>query len=179
MTYKQTSIGLFVITFIAILYLYYNSFAAPTIVYVDTNQLLENYEGMKEARQAYQEKANQWQANIDTLKAELDREVQQYQSSKKNMTRKEQDLNQKLIETKRKQFIDYQKGIQQKSQQEDYQMTEQVLTEVNTFIEAYGKQKGYTMILGANASGSIIYAKEPLDITEALQQALNDNYMGL
>jgi outer membrane protein len=41
------------------------------IVYVDSVKLLNEYKGMVEARAAYQKKAGTWQANIDTLTAEL------------------------------------------------------------------------------------------------------------
>lgn len=148
------------------------------IVYVDTTVLLENYEGMKEARAAFQQKAVLWQANIDTLKSELDQKVRAFESEQATMTAKEKALSQELIKTKQQQLVDYQQGIQQKYQQEDYAMTEQVLTQVNAFIASYGKEKGYKMILGANNSGNIVYAREALDITADLQKALNDNYLG-
>lgn len=156
----------------------YSIFLENDVVYVDSNKLLENYAGMKTARQEFQKKATQWQANIDTLKAELDREIKNYEASKNGMSTKERELSEKLISTKRQQFIDYQKGIQQKSQQEDYQMTEQLLVEVNAFIADYGKKHGYTLILGANNSGNIVYGEDYLDITDQLQEALNANYQG-
>ena len=180
MTFKQIAVGLFTILIILQLFSLYNqNLKAAEIVYVDSNKLLENYQGMQAARQAFQQKASIWQANIDTLKAELDREIRSYETGKSSMSAKERSLNEELIKTKRQQFIDYQQGIQQKSQQEDYQMTEQVLIEVNTFIEQYGKQHGYKMVLGANNSGNIVYGEETLDITDELQEALNAQYQGL
>lgn len=178
MTSKQLSIGLFTVLIILNLVFAYFQFLAPAkVVYVDSNKLMESYEGMKAARQQFQQKATQWQANIDTLRSELERTIQKYEADKAGMTTKERSLNEELINTKQKQFIDYQKGIQQQSQQEDYQMTEQVLVEVNAFIEEYGKKNGYTMILGTG-NGNIVYAKDALDITEKLTEALNANYLG-
>ena len=180
MTFKQVATGLFTVLIILQLFIVYGLYLKPsTIVYVDSNVLLENYEGMKAARQSFQRKASEWQANIDTLRVELDKQIKAYESEKAGMTAKEKELSEKLIQTKQQQFVDYQKGIQQKSQQEDFQMTQQVLTEVNTFIEEYGLKKGYTIILGANNSGNIVYAEERLDITAELQGALSRNYQGL
>ncbi|MEQ8627856.1 OmpH family outer membrane protein [Ekhidna sp.] len=178
MTFKQVTIGLLAIVLIIQGVCLYTLFMDKKVVYVDTNVLLENYEGMKVARQEFQQKATQWQANLDTLRSELNREIQNYEAGKSGMSTKERELNEKLIGTKQQQLVDYQKGIQQKSQQEDYQMTEQILAEVNAFIESYGKKKGYTYILGANNSGNIVYAEDYLDITEELQEALNKNYQG-
>lgn len=180
MTFKQISVGLFVVLFILQAFSLYNHYLKPTeMVYVDSNKLLENYPGMQAARQEFKQKAAVWQSNIDTLKSELDAEIKKHEAEKARMSKKEKTLSEELIQTKRKQFVDYQKGIQQKSQQEDYQMTEQILSEVNLFIEEYAKQKGYEIILGANNSGNIVYAKDHIDITEELQKALNDRYQGL
>lgn len=178
MTFKQLTYGLFAIIIVALGICLYKLFMEQKIVYVETNKLLENYEGMKSARLEFQQKATQWQANIDTLQAELEREIQNHEATKSGMTSKERELSEKLIATKRQQFVDYQNGIQQKSQQEDFQMTEKVLTEINAFIESYGKEKGYDLILGANNSGNIVYANDYLDITDELQQELNANYLG-
>lgn len=179
MTHKQLTVGLFTIVLVTQVFCMYFFFFQKRTVYVDSNKLLENYQGMTDARKEFQKKAVQWQANIDTLKVELDRDIKKYESEKSKMSDKEKELSEKLLSNKKQQFIDYQKGIQQKSQQEDYQMTERLLTEVNAFIEEYGKRQGYTMILGANSSGNIVYAEDYLDITEELQEALNVNYKGI
>lgn len=180
MTFKQIAIGLFSILMVLQLVGLYNQFFKPSdVVYLDANKLLENYEGMKAARQDFQAKALQWQANIDTLKLEFEGEVKKYNATKASMSKKEKELNEELLRTKQKQLVDYQQGIQQKSQQEDQQMTERVLSEVNTFIEDYGKKKGYNIILGATQMGNLVYADEVLDITTELQEVLNASYIGI
>lgn len=179
MTSKKLVVGLFsIVIAVQTVTLYFVFFKSNEVVYVDTNVLLEQYDGMKVARQQFQLKATQWQANIDTLKSELEKSIKKYEAERSQMSPKEKELNEELINTKRQQFVDYQKGIQQKSQQEDYGMTENVLGQVNNFIESYGKKNGYTIILGANNSGNIVYAEDQLDITPDLQKALNDNYRG-
>ncbi|MEQ9404090.1 MAG: OmpH family outer membrane protein [Cyclobacteriaceae bacterium] len=175
---NKLTITVIVLVILHLITFYFLFLKPAKVVYVDSNLLLENYEGMKAARQQFQQKAVQWQANIDTLKSEVEKEIAKYEQEKAGMTAKERSLSEELLKTKQQQFIDYQKGIQQKSQQEDFQMTEKVLSEVNTFIEEYGKRKGYTLILGTTSAGNIVYAEEYLDITEALQNELNDRYLG-
>ncbi len=48
------------------------------IVYVQSNELIYNYEGMKEAQQHFQKKHNVWQANLDTLQLDFQRAVNKY-----------------------------------------------------------------------------------------------------
>lgn len=179
MTNKQLNTGLLTIILVTnLVFGYFIFFKNSQVVYVDSHALLESYEGMKTARQEFQQKATQWQANIDTLKAELDQTIRAHEAEKQSMSKKELALSQELIQTKQKQFLDYQRAIQQQSQQEDAKMTEAVLVEINAFVEAYGKKKGYQIIFGATNMGNIVYAQDALNVTNELQAALNANYLG-
>ena len=51
-----------------------------------------------------------------------------------------------------------------------------LLLKVKRNIEAYGKEKGYTFILGANSGGSVLYGKESKEITKELTEYLNKKY---
>lgn len=153
-------------------------FSQPKIAYVDANVLLDNYEGMKTAKAVYQEKAQQWQANMDTLTKEFQQAVEAFEGGKASMTQKEQELSKQLISSKRDQLRDYQKAIQQQSQQEDLQITQRVLSEVNGMIQDYAEEKGYDLILGATGSGNIVYGDQPMDITQELVEVLNAKFSG-
>ena len=137
------------------------------IAYVDTNKLLNNYEGMKAARAAYQQKAGTWKANIDTLAAEVKQEIMTYEKEQSAMSAKERELAQKLIQTKQQQLADYQRAIQDQAAQEDQQMTASVLTQVNAYLVEYGQNHQYKLILAATDMGNIVYAQEGIDITDA------------
>ena len=43
-------------------------------------------------------------------------------------------------------------------------------------IRAYGKDNGYTYILGGGEGGSVIYGDEAKDVTDAILKILNDKY---
>lgn len=162
---------------IAILSNFYTPFSSK-IVYVDSGLLLDQYQGMVDARADYQKKAGAWQANIDTLQSEVTRAIMDYEKEVSKMTDKEKKLSQELIRTKQKQFQDYQQAIKQQSQQEDGVMTQKVLDKVNAFLQAYGKSKSYKIILGTG-QGNIVYAQDGLDITDEVLKLLNDDYLGI
>ena len=165
--------------FISIASSLYFYLAPPAkLVYVDTALLLDQYEGMVDARADFQKKAAAWQANIDTLQSEVTGKIMDYEKEVSRMTDKEKKLSQELIRTKQKQFKDYQQAIQQQYQQEDGAMTQKVLERVNAFIKAYGDKHSYKIILGTG-QGNIVYAEESLDITEEVVKLLNEDYLGL
>ncbi|WKN45338.1 OmpH family outer membrane protein [Tunicatimonas pelagia] len=146
------------------------------VAYVDSVKLLAEYRGMADAQQAYQKKAIQWQANIDTLKQEMQVVQAKYQEQKTLKTTTLAQTEQEL-KSKQQQLVNYQRAIQEKVTQEDQQMTQQVLSQVNSLVEEYGKKHGYRVILVANGSGTIAYAQEGADLTSELLKVLNEAYI--
>jgi outer membrane protein len=176
---QRISLGIGVISLLAIISLSVYVFSTPQkLVYVDSAKLVNEYEGMKTARAAYQQKATSWKANIDTLTAEVQKQIFAYEKEVSKMTAKEKQLSQELIRTKQKQLMDYQQAMNTQAQQEDQKMTGDVLTQINAYLKKYGKAKGYKIVMAATEYGNIAYADEGLDITADVLVGLNKEYAG-
>lgn len=67
---------------------------------------------------------------------------------------------------------------EQKIQMESQTQMDSLLSKVKKNIKEYGKQKGYTFILGANDGGSVLYGTEKKDITKEVTEYLNNQYKG-
>jgi outer membrane protein len=143
------------------------------IAYIDTAKLMNEYEGMKQARVEYRKKAQIWQANIDTLVNEMQVQIQEHEKNSKSMTIKENELSRQLIRTKQQQLGEYQKAIQEKARQADMEMTQQVLSTVNAYLQDYGKTHKYKIILATTEAGNIVYGEQGLDITEDVLKGLH------
>jgi outer membrane protein len=147
-------------------------------VYVDSQKLVNGYQGMLDARKVYQQKATTWKANIDTLANEVQQQIFKYEKESSKMTTKERELSTELIRTKQKQLAEYQQAMNNQAQQEDSKMTTDVLTQVNAYIKKYGEANGYKIILAATEYGNLAYADEALDVTEEVLNGLNQEYAG-
>lgn len=169
-----TTLNLLAIIFLGTYFFY----TQQSVVYVDSNKLVNGYQGMIDARKVYQEKAITWRANIDTLANEVQQQIFQYEKESSKMTAKERELSQELIRTKQKQLAEYQQAMNNQAQQEDSKMTTDVLTQVNVYLKKYGEQKGYTIILAATEYGNLAYADDALDITTEVLEGLNKEYQG-
>ena len=148
------------------------------IVYVDSNQLINNYKGMQDARKAYQQKATSWKSNIDTLASEVQKQIMAYEKESARLTAKERQLSQELIRTKQKQLMEYQQAMNTQAQQEDAKMTGDVVTQINAYLKKYGKGKGYNIVMAATESGNIASADDGLNVTEEVLEGLNKEYTG-
>ncbi|MEM7552003.1 MAG: OmpH family outer membrane protein [Bacteroidota bacterium] len=175
---KLERIGLALLT-VALVSLYALYFTSKTeLVYVDTNKLLNNYQGMLDARKEYQQKASSWKANVDTLMNEVQLQIMDYERESASLTKKEKELSKELIRTKQQQLQDYQKAIQSQAQNEDFQMTQSVIEQVNKYLKTYGESRSYKIILAATDAGNIVYAQDGLDITDEVLEGLNKEYRG-
>ena len=165
-----------IITGSVIFLLFSYFFKNDKIAYVDSARIINEYKGSAEAKKAFQSKAQVWQTNIDTLTNEVKHSIQKYEKSIATMSPKEQDLNKQLIQSKQKQLADYQRAIQENAKEEDGKLTQSIVSEINAYLAIYGKKHNYKMILIANQSGTIAYAREGLDITSQVIEDLNSEY---
>jgi outer membrane protein len=162
-------IGLIVIS----LFLFSKS---PKIVYVDSIKVLSGYKGMEYAKKEYDVKVSVWNANLDTLKMEMEIKFQEYETKRLKLSVKEKELMEELLETKRQQYLNYQQMVAEKMKKEDQELTAKVHTKVNDYLKRYGEQKGYAFILGANQYGSIVYAENAVNITDEVIEGLNKEF---
>ena len=176
---KPFTLTLWSILAIAVGLLYYLHFSSQKIVYVDAARLVNNYQGMIDAREAFKKKTAVWQANRDTLAKDVEVQVNNYRQNQATMSKKEKALAEELIRTRQKQLDDYRNATDTMAQQEDSEMTANVLAQVNNYLQEYGKQHNYRIILAATEYGNVAYAAKGLDITDDILERLNNRYEGL
>jgi outer membrane protein len=83
-----------------------------------------------------------------------------------------------MLGQQQQQFLQYQQAIDEKIQEEDSKMMQEVLNQVNSFVESYALQNDYDLILGTTMSGNVLFGDKSLDITDALLAELNSHYKG-
>lgn len=147
--------------FICVTSLLITCISCQKVGYVNPNKMTQGYHGFKAQQLIYSDKVRNWQQHIDSLNSELQA---QNKSHAANLTTKEQQL------------LRYRNAIQQQAQQENQLLTKAVLEEINAYLKQYGKNHGYTFILGATESGNIVYAAEGTDITEDALKGINAQY---
>ena len=76
---RNVLLALFALLFVGLSGLYYLHFSEQKIVYVDSARLINGYQGMLDARNAYQKKAQIWQGNVDTLANEVQKAITDYE----------------------------------------------------------------------------------------------------
>jgi len=156
-------------------YSYYTK-ANATIVYVDINELIEGYKRTPIEQANFEVKAAQLSANRDSLVKDWQGELKQYEKERAKMTQRELALKQELLSNKQQQINQYQQAVEQQISDAQQQMNQKVISDINRYIQEYGKEHQYPIIFGASGAGNIMYAKESTNLTPIVLEGLNQKF---
>ncbi|GAC1600765.1 MAG: hypothetical protein NVS3B25_28370 [Hymenobacter sp.] len=146
------------------------------IVYLESGKMLDGYQGMKDARKAFEGKARGWEKQNQGLVAGFKTAVEAYQKQAATLTAEQRAATEQKLQAQQQQVGQQQQQLQAQAQQEEAKLTQTVLESVNKKVEAYGKAHGYKLILVAAPSGTIAYGQKDLDITAPVLAYLNAEY---
>ncbi|GAB3300534.1 OmpH family outer membrane protein [Hymenobacter humi] len=146
------------------------------IVYVESSKMLDGYQGMKDARKAFEGKARNWERQNQAMLTSFKSAVEAYQKQAPSLTAEQRAATEQKLQEQQQQVGQKQQQLQAQAQEEEAKLTQKVLESVNKKVEAYGKAQGYKMILIAAPSGTIAYGQKDLDVTAPVLAYLNAEY---
>lgn len=146
------------------------------IAFVDNTKLLNEYQEKKDIENKLKEQISKYEKKRDSISMAFQAEAKAFDAEARNLA---QNVAQKRYNELMQKSQILQQHLQQEEQKiqlESQTQMDSLLTKVKKFIKEYGKEKGYTFILGANEGGSILYGEEKKDITEDIVKSLNEKY---
>ena len=147
------------------------------IGYVDNGKVINGYQAKKDIEEKYNKKQQEFQKHTDSIGQAFQLEAQEVQSKFSSMSKSKQQEQYQFLGQK-------QKMLQQQIQSEQQQMQQAFQTEIDSaiakvkgFVKKYGKNHGYTYILGTSDNvASILYGTEENDLSQIVIDSLNANY---
>ena len=148
------------------------------IAFVDNGEVINDYQMKIDIEDKFKLKDEAFKKRMDSIGKAFQTEAQSVSLEAQKLPQNEQqEVYQALTQR--------QQGLQQQFQYEQQQIQQlfnqeidSVIVKVKEFVGDYGKDNGYTYILGKNEAGSVMFGKEENDISEAITKALNDAYKG-
>lgn len=146
------------------------------IGYVDQVKVMDEYQEKIDVEQEYQQENEAFNKRRDSISMAFQQEAQELQE-------RSQRLSQSKAQGEMQEFQQRAQAIGQQLQQVEQRLRMQgqsrmdsVVSKVRDEIRAYGKENGYTFILGGGDGGSVIYGEEGKDLTEEILNRLNAQY---
>ena len=170
------TLGLNLILCIIVGYLFFRP-DTPNIGYVDSAKLLNEYRAMIDARKEFQTKSKSWQSNVDTLSLEVQSAARAYNRKSANLSNAERSQALSRLKLRQEQLLQYQRSVQQSAKEQNDKLTEEVISQINKYLQDYGRQQHYDFILVATQAGNIAYAREGTDLTNEVLIDLNKDYI--
>jgi len=147
------------------------------IAYIDNGKVINEYQEKIDIEEKFKIKDEAFKKRTDSIGKAFQLEAQDFQLKSKKMSQK--NAQEKYQELGQKQQL-----LQQQIQFEQQQLTsafqeelDSVIVGVKKFVHNYGKDNGYTFILGtSDGAASVLYGKDENNISQTIIDALNSAY---
>ena len=143
------------------------------VVYVEMGKIYEGFSLSKELNTELQNVLGTRKQLTDSLLQDLTKQADELKlQTKKTMVDVERVA-------KVEQVYLYKKEMMEKDNQAiSANYNDKIWNQINQYIADYGKEKGLTLVLGANGQGNIMYGDETKNVTEEVIAYLNSRYNG-
>lgn len=151
--------------------------ASESIVYVNSDSLLNNYEYFKEVKDKFQEKSKKAQSDLTAKGTAFQREVADYQKNAGTLSADQRANTEERLARKQQELATYNQNAGNALANEEAVENEKLYNKVAEFLKIYAKSKGYKIVLTYSKSNpTVLYADESLDVTKAVVEGLNAEY---
>ena len=193
------SLTLNIILFIGLGYLYYLHFSvkddpfessrktpeAPLlknstrIAYIDTDSILSHYKLAIEKSRSLESKGNRMEAEIRTKQGQYEKDATYFQQQVQAQSISEesaQEIYSQLIQEQQK-IIEMQELYSTELAMEERGINLMLIDSLSSFLQRLNRSNYYDYILGYSKGGNIFLANERFNITNAVIEGLNKEYV--
>lgn len=153
--------------------------SAGSIVYFDLDRVLDQYDMANDKRSEVETKVATIQKEVNRRQKNLEDGINDFQNkiNKGLMTSVAAQAQQQKLQEQQAAFEQFAQQKQAEILEEQQVMMNILADAIQSFIQKYNDEKGYAMILTNQASVPVIVADPSLDITDAVIEGLNKEYV--
>lgn len=146
------------------------------IGFVNSVKLMDDYQERIDLEARFKTKADAMGKKRDSISQAFQMELQDFQGRAEKMSQKNAQEEYAQLQ-QRGQFVGQQlQQEEQQLQQTSQTQMDSLVKKVKKEIQKYGKENGYTYILGGGDGGAVLYGEDAQDLTAAILKILNDKY---
>ncbi len=147
-----------------------------SIVYVNSDSVIANYELYKKSIKEFEVKRNQYTGDIENQANAFQNKVLQAQQKAQSMTMGEIEATKKSLAAEEQRLMQYRETLLQNLASQEKEMVEKINKNIDDFMKRYAEKNGYKMILGYKQGVTAWYGDSRLDITPEVIKGLNEEY---
>ena len=156
-----------------------NVAGAGSIVYIDLDRILMEYDMANDLRSVVETKVQNIQAEVNRRGTKLEKDVKSFQEKMEKglMTRSVAEVQGQKLQQQEQDFNVYAAQKQQEIQEEQVVMMNQLGDAIKTFLDKYNEEKQYAMILTNQGGAPVITGDAALNVTDDVLAGLNEEYI--
>lgn len=129
-----------------------------------TTELENEFNKVKDART---KELKQYENRIDSLRYHLEKE-----NNQESKLLDEFSFIARKYQQKKQEYTELNLILEEK-------YNNQIMLQLNQYVKEFGEKNSYDIIHGANGNGSLMYAKDILNLTEEVKAFINNKYKGI
>ncbi|MBN2537194.1 OmpH family outer membrane protein [candidate division WOR-3 bacterium] len=146
--------------------------------YIDSEEIISEYEEAKEARDELDEEVARYRAEAESLRAEYTVSLEEYESQELTLSEEGKRAKMAEVEQRKRRYDSYVDQVYREGGKIDQKNRELIAPLVEKINEAVGKlaaAEGFALVIDASKS-EIVFAEAGLDLTRLVIEELNREY---
>lgn len=146
--------------------------------YIDSDEVISDYEEAKEARDELDEEVGRFRAEAESLRAEYEVSLEEYESQELTLSEEGKRAKMAEVEQRKRRYDSYVDQVYREGGKIDQKNRELIAPLVEKINEAVGKlaaAEGFALVIDASKS-EIVFAEAGLDLTRLVIEELNREY---
>jgi outer membrane protein len=146
------------------------------IAYINADTVLKYYEYLKSTKVKLEEKTKKMDADYRNRAMGLQNEIAAYQRNVSNMTLGQVKAVEEDLGKKQQNLQMYQQSLGQQLMEEEAKIQKELYDRITVFLKKYGIEKGLQIVLKFDQTSDLLFANNPLDISQDVITGLNAEY---
>lgn len=147
------------------------------IGYVDNGEVINEIQEKKDVEAKYKLLDDSFKKRADSIGNIYRAEFQTIQAKSARLSQAKQQEMMQPLNIKAQQFQQQMQAEQTQMQKAFETEIDSVISKMKSFVKDYGKNNGYSYILGTNETiGTVLYAKEGTDLSKIMIEEINAKY---
>ena len=147
-----------------------------SVVYVNIDTLINQYEYVKEARKQLETESAKKQKELEGQYQSLERKANEFKEIAARLSPEEGQRQQNDLMQKEQQLMQLRDNLNQELMNKEQEINAQLQKAINEYLVKYKAQMPYNYVLSYTSGGGILFANDSLEITKALVKGLNEEY---
>lgn len=145
-----------------------------SVVYINADSLLVNYDFFNEIQAQLQEKGTKLDQEYQNRAQGLQREVNDYQKNVNNLTIGQAKALEEDLIKKQQNLRLYQENLSQQLMKEEAKLNKELYDKVTNYLKEYCSENNIDLVVKYNQGSDVLYANDGMDITKQVIEGLNN-----